>query len=242
MKVSEKKNQMKKISKKEFKKALQDKHVLKGKSLELLARLNDANACGATAKEISNIFGYSDFPPVNSIIGKLGKRIEKSINPKIDTGNWNTIAEGKQTERGFVWVLRKELRNALLELGMFNKEDSKVFPEEVSQDMRFAEGSIKKITVNAYERNQTARKLCIRYQGTNCKVCNFDFAKTYGTIGKGFIHVHHIYDLSKAPKNYQVDPTKDLVPVCPNCHAMLHSERPAISVEKLKKLIKSVCL
>jgi predicted HNH restriction endonuclease len=231
---------MKNLSKKEYKKALQSKHVLKGKSLELLGRLNDAISCGATAKEISNIFGYSDFPPVNSIIGKLGKRIQKSVNPKTTTGNWNTIADGKQTERGFVWVLKKELRDALLELGMINKQESKVFPEEVSQDMRFPEGSVKKITVNAYERNQTARKLCIKYQGSICKVCNFDFERAYGALGKGFIHVHHIYDLSKAPRNYQVDPAKDLVPVCPNCHAMLHSERPAISVETLKKSLKGI--
>lgn len=231
---------MKKLSKDEYKKALQDKNVLKGKSLELLTRLNDAISCGATAKEISNIFGYSDFPPVNSIIGKLGKRVHKSINPKSTIGNWNTIAEGKQTERGFVWVLRKELRDALLELEMIDHEEKKAFPEEVSKDMRFAEGSVKKITVNAYERNQTARKLCIKYQGSICKVCNFDFEKVYGAIGKGFIHVHHIYDLAKAPKNYQVDPAKDLVPVCPNCHAMLHSKQPAILVENLRKSLRSI--
>ena len=68
---------MKKLSKNDFKKALRKKGVLLSKNLELLSILNDAISVGATAKEISNIFGYSDFPPVNSMIGKLGKRIVK---------------------------------------------------------------------------------------------------------------------------------------------------------------------
>jgi len=228
---------MKKLSKNDFKKALRKKGVLLSKNLELLSILNDAISVGATAKEISNIFGYSDFPPVNSMIGKLGKRIVKSINPKADNGDWRTIANGEHTERGFVWILRNELRNALLELRMIQKGDSITFPEEVPQDVKYAEGAVRKITVNAYERNPTARKLCVKYQGVTCKVCKFNFKETYGKIGRGFIHVHHISDLAKAPRNHQVDPKKDLVPVCPNCHAMLHSEKPALSVQKLRSIL-----
>jgi 5-methylcytosine-specific restriction protein A len=33
--------------------------------------------------------------------------------------------------------------------------------------------------------------------------------------------------------NYIVDPVKDLEPVCPNCHAMLHRKDPPYSIEEL---------
>ena len=37
---------------------------------------------------------------------------------------------------------------------------------------------------------------------------------------------------------YQVDPVRDLRPVCPNCHAMLHQRRPGpFGIEELKGII-----
>ena len=51
-------------------------------------------------------------------------------------------------------------------------------------------------------------------------------AKVYGDIGKGFIHVHHLTPLWDIRQGYEVNPVKDLRPVCPNCHAMLHRGTP----------------
>ena len=49
-----------------------------------------------------------------------------------------------------------------------------------------------------------------------------------------YIHVHHIVALSAVKGEYIVDPINDLVPVCPNCHAMIHVTRPCLSIEQLK--------
>jgi len=65
-------------------------------------------------------------------------------------------------------------------------------------------------------------------------VCGIDFGKTYGRFAKGFIHVHHLRELSTVGEGYEVDPIADLRPVCPNCHAMLHTTRPAMATEKLR--------
>ncbi|WDD98490.1 HNH endonuclease [Thalassomonas actiniarum] len=111
--------------------------------------------------------------------------------------------------------------------------------DEVIHKANFPEGAIKQVTVNAYERNSRARAACIAHYGACCQVCKTDFEKVYGNIGKGFIHVHHKIDLASIRESYQVNPIKDLIPVCPNCHAMLHTETPAMTVEKLKSLIKS---
>lgn len=115
----------------------------------------------------------------------------------------------------------------------------KEFPaiEEVPEPDKFTEGATKKIAVNYYERNQEARKKCIDHYGSTCVVCKFDFEKTYGEIGKAFIHVHHILPLSEIKETYVVNPINDLRPVCANCHAMIHRVSPALSIEQLREAL-----
>jgi hypothetical protein len=110
--------------------------------------------------------------------------------------------------------------------------------EEISDTDKIIEGAIKRITVNAYERNAAARKKCISYYGLKCSICSFDFERVYGTIGTDFIHVHHLKQLSEIKGQYAVDPIIDLVPVCPNCHAMLHRREPPFSIQELKSILK----
>lgn len=99
------------------------------------------------------------------------------------------------------------------------------------------EGTICEIKVNRYERSSIARMKCIEKYGCKCVICGMDFEKTYGDIGKGFIHVHHIIPLSTIGKEYKVNYEKDLVPVCPNCHAMLHRKYDGefFDIDKLKE-------
>jgi hypothetical protein len=100
------------------------------------------------------------------------------------------------------------------------------------------------IIVDRYERNPQYRKLCIdKYSkdGTIvCEICGFDFGKSYDKVKDGFIHIHHEPPISEVgEKNDNFDPEKNLFPVCPNCHAMLHREK-GVSVENLKAKIKVV--
>lgn len=115
-----------------------------------------------------------------------------------------------------------------------------IYPDEVpEQPTEFTEGTVRQVTINAYERDSKARAACITRYGAICQVCEFNFEAIYGAIGKGFIHVHHIVDIATVGESYQVDPINDLLPVCPNCHAMLHTKTPAMSIEKLKQIIDS---
>lgn len=61
----------------------------------------------------------------------------------------------------------------------------------------------------------------------------------YGDLGKGFIHVHHIVPLNQIKEDYEVNYKTDLIPVCPNCHAMLHRKvnNEYYSVEELKSIV-----
>lgn len=109
-----------------------------------------------------------------------------------------------------------------------------VLPEEVPPSQTYPEGALKRIEVNRYERNPRARRECLAHHGLQCTVCDFDFAATYGDLGKGNIQVHHLRELADLPDSYRVDPVGDLRPVCANCHAMLHRERPALTPEQLR--------
>ena len=107
-------------------------------------------------------------------------------------------------------------------------------PEEVTAADQYIEGATKRISVNAYERNPKARRDCIAHRGTSCVVCGFSFETVYGERGKDYIHVHHLKPLADVGEEYEVDPIADLVPVCPNCHAMIHKQPPC-SIDELRE-------
>lgn len=111
--------------------------------------------------------------------------------------------------------------------------------EDNNEVMGLPEGALKKVLVNRYERSKYNRTICINFHGYNCKVCNIKFSEVYGNIGNSFIHIHHVLPVSQLGLNYIINPIKDLIPVCPNCHAMLHRKEPPYTVNELKKLIAS---
>ena len=114
-----------------------------------------------------------------------------------------------------------------------------IYPDETTKPEKYKEGTTRTISVNLYERSSSARKACIEHYGWNCSVCGFNFQDRYGVIGKEFIHVHHLISLAKIDDGYEVNPITDLRPVCPNCHAMIHSETPPISLEDLRSILNT---
>jgi 5-methylcytosine-specific restriction protein A len=115
-------------------------------------------------------------------------------------------------------------------------ENDIVSNNENSQ-LLLSEGKQNLIEVNVYERNIKARAICIEHYGYKCQVCGFQFSKKYKNIGECFIHVHHIKPLSEIKGEYIVDPIQDLVPVCANCHAMIHQRKPAYTINEVKQKI-----
>lgn len=107
----------------------------------------------------------------------------------------------------------------------------------------YVEGSPLDIQLTQYERNPVARSKCLEIYGYDCQVCGMNFEKTYGEIGKNFIHVHHVNPIASKGSQYEIDSCKDLVPVCPNCHAMLHKKRnknEAYTIHELKEFMDHV--
>lgn len=112
--------------------------------------------------------------------------------------------------------------------------------EDINEVINLIEGAEKTVLVKKYERSLKARKYAIKYHGLNCKVCEMNFEDEYGKIGKEFIHIHHIVPIHKKSKNLKINYKTDLIPVCPNCHSMLHRKMNGVepTVDELKKLFE----
>lgn len=102
-----------------------------------------------------------------------------------------------------------------------------------AKDAIYKEGLRFSIVSTAIERNPIARRKCIEHFGCKCYICHFEFREVYGDLGGDYIHVHHKTDIATRDGEYEVDPIRDLVPLCPNCHAMIHQKRPSLTVEEL---------
>lgn len=101
------------------------------------------------------------------------------------------------------------------------------------------EGAYSETIISRRERSRSNRARCIAHYGTTCQVCGFDFGKTYGQFAKGHIEVHHITPLSTLDEPSQIDPVRDLIPLCPNCHAAVHLTTPPIHPNELKRLLET---
>lgn len=112
-----------------------------------------------------------------------------------------------------------------------------LFPDELPSQETYLEDAAIKVTVNRYERDKKSRDKAVEHHGCQCNVCGVDLVKIYGDIAEGFIHVHHLVPLSAIKEDYQLDPVNDLLPVYPNCHAMLHRRKPPFTPEQLKALM-----
>lgn len=66
-----------------------------------------------------------------------------------------------------------------------------------------------------------------------CEVCNFSFEETYGFK---YIVAHHLIPIASQSK-----PTKttsdDIALLCANCHAMVHTKNPPLSLDEMRQLI-----
>ena len=68
--------------------------------------------------------------------------------------------------------------------------------------------------------------------------CGFNYEDFYGDYGKDYIEVHHIKPLSQNSEEVEINPEKDLIVLCANCHRMIHRKRNnVLTLDELKNLI-----
>jgi hypothetical protein len=106
-------------------------------------------------------------------------------------------------------------------------------------DTCLSEGGSKTVELTIHERNATARRLCIEHYGLHCQACGMNYEDKYGAIGADLIHVHHVTPLSAIGEEYQVDPVRDLVPLCASCHHVAHQRTPPYSIAEIRHAVET---
>ena len=205
----------------------------------------DVHTKGSTALILSKDWQYSEKSRKQPAYEQSREHIRlieeegydlKTFPIKYSNANKDEDGYGPAKIEGFEPTLtKKSLKKVGNSWYASDDELNNLFPEEVDTPQLYFEGVSKEVSVNTYERNADARTKCISHYGYKCSVCSFDFEQVYGDIGKNYIHVHHVVPLSEIRKEYKLNPIKDLIPVCPNCHSIIHRARPALLVEQLRE-------
>jgi hypothetical protein len=161
-----------------------------------------------------------------------------------DAALWKSVAAASQRilqfpiGRGREDLLQRRGKRRLSEFWIAGPGSSGIYPDDVDEDAVFFEGAVRRVHVNAYERDSNARSCCIAQHGLACAACGMNFERVYGPEGRGFIHVHHLRPLASIGERYQLDPIEDLRPVCPNCHAMIHRRKEPFSIEDVRNMLQ----
>lgn len=201
-----------------------------------------APAFSLTARQLADAAGYPSFRSANLQYGIVGSLLRKELRYDGPGQRSSVLASfSKKGDEEWLWTLHPPVVAALRRVDWIVATDLEAmqsfrYPEELSGDT-FKEGAVQRVLVNAYERNPIARLACINHYGAICAACSFDFAHVYGSVGAGFIHVHHLAPLSSIGATYVVDPIRDLLPVCANCHAIIHRKDPPYAIAEVQELI-----
>ena len=207
------------------------------------------------------VYLYATKPEMKIKIAAIVTKINISADQVIDDSKFwvgeNIYTNATYTRLKFVENINSDLYtlknlNNQYEISGNIQNPRKIYSENLINDLNT---KIKKVSItnalytegkkiislnNRYERNKYAREKCIEIHGVNCKICDFNFEEKYGEHAKGFIHVHHIKKISDISHEYIVDPESDLIPLCPNCHSVVHMNKfQEMSIDEIKRLIKN---
>ena len=98
-------------------------------------------------------------------------------------------------------------------------------PPSTPKERQMTEGERKHVEQEreVVKRNPLLRQACIDKYGYQCQCCGMNFADVYGEVlGGRFIEVHHLKMISTYDEQLPDDYLENLVPLCSNCHSMIH--------------------
>ena len=105
------------------------------------------------------------------------------------------------------------------------------------KEREMTEGEKKHVEFEIAHRNPKLRQACLDKYGYQCQCCGMDFASMDGDeLGANFIEVHHLQMISTYDENRPEDYIENLVPLCSNCHSMIHhGKQGPLSLRELRE-------
>ena len=169
------------------------------------------------------------------------QEFEEAVSSKIGDAYLEKIPESKKSNYwrdGVRQISRKIYEKFLAPVQI--REYTLSLPNENNELESYGliEGKKKVRFSSYYERNPFYRNKAIEIHKLSCFVCGFNFEKSFGELGKGYIHIHHNKPISETGPT-RINPQTDLAPLCPNCHAMIHrNKNRTLSIEELRAIIE----
>lgn len=147
----------------------------------------------------------------------------------------------------FEYGLQQEVLTRAINPEDATLEQLNLFDETIQEDdTLILEGRDRIMNQKVYERSMKLRASAINHYTVNgriwCHACGFDFGLTYGSHGRGFIEIHHQKPIfSYGDEDIEktlTEALRNVVPLCSNCHRMIHHSRNRmLSLEELKGII-----
>lgn len=144
----------------------------------------------------------------------------------------------KQKHNNKLFHKNKTSLYSLLEFDKYADYDENEINDVTNSLESSSEGTMKKVYTSVYERDPKLRKEALRRHGLTCFACGFNFEQVYGEYAKGYIHIHHTQPLFENEGKKRKGIVEDLVPVCANCHSVIHRRRNETkSINEIKEMI-----
>lgn len=197
-----------------------------------------------TSQDIRDHFGYTSIAASNLLYGTLGKQLATVLPMQTEpegstrTRFWKSLSTGDGSGDHFIWIMRPELANALVETGLVDSANDglAMVPDLDIHATSYSavEGRRKLVMHIVRERNQALVASKKASAATHaCEICGFDSMKMYG---EDYCEVHHLTPLAQL-----VDDTEttldDLAIVCANCHRIIHLMMPPMDIVELRNRI-----
>ena len=191
-----------------------------------------------TPEAVSAEMKYKNPNGANLPYSGLGRLVGKRLDwiPEHPLNVLVHFVDPKREHRCY-WEMRGRVAAALKILGWVAKSPQKKRPPSIPKKPKFYEGDPDVIKMTKYERNRKARRACLAHYDAWCIICGFNFKAAYGPAAEGFMHVHHMQMIKEKGKKHKVDPIRDLQPVCPNCHSVIHIKLQPYTIQEVKEMV-----
>ena len=199
---------------------------------------------------------------LSEFLGKLNVKLGVTGNENLRNPNgvymklmnfhhFNTEHEGDGLKGGSkldekIWneyLNKKEYLNDISKT-IYSLIDTKTLLPEINTDYDVNEANEGKVLYRVHRYRERNRKIIEnkknealkRFGCLKCEGCGFDFKENYEDHGSGFIECHHTKPVSKMKVGERTK-LNDLSLLCSNCHRMVHTKKPWLSIDQLKNIL-----
>ena len=205
-------------------------HGLKRHKIELYL----GQYAGSVLRQIKQRATSENYSTARAILHQLDKEygVEFAGNESLDT--WQVTKTFKVSIKCFPKAYYRSEESLIETATTVLTPLISAMAELIGYDKTYeTEGQELEILTKKRERSRNNRLLALRIHGHICFTCGLNPKEKFGEQFD-VIEIHHVEPLSELSVARVYDPHTDLIPLCPNCHRLIHTRMPAYTPDELK--------